>query len=109
MIAEQEIKYLEKIADKEPLVKKLLEAYNEFVSDPAEIFRNELAQTAIYLGKEMRDARQENILKGEDKTFERISVLMKEGERILAGLNRTTEAQDKILDKKKEKNKAVAI
>ncbi len=109
MINEQELQDLEKLAEKNPLVGKLLEAYKEFTEDPSEIFRNELAQTAIYLGKEMRAARSGTILQGEDKTFERISVLLKEGERILGGLSRTTEAQDKILDKKKEKNKGVAI
>ena len=109
MITEEEIKQLGKIAEKEPVVAKLLEEYGEFISNPEEVFRNELAQTAIYLARELRDARNSTILKGEDKTFERVSVLLKEGERILGGISRTTTTEDKIAVKKGEKHKGKAL
>lgn len=109
MITEAEQKDLEKIAESEPLVEKLLEAYNDLISDPAEIFRSALSKTALHLASEMSEATEGTILKGEDKTFERISVLLKEGERILGGLSRTSGVEDKIADKKKEKHKGKAV
>jgi hypothetical protein len=109
MITDTELQSLEEIASKEPLVGKLLDAYNDLVSDPAEIFRSALSKTALHLASEMNDATEGNILKGEDKTFERISVLLKEGERILGGLSRTSGVEDKIADKKKEKHKGKAV
>ena len=59
--------------------------------NPKEIFRAELEATALFLAKEMREAREGKILQGEDKTFERIAVLLKEGAKIMEGLTRKTD------------------
>jgi hypothetical protein len=92
-MTQEEIKLLEKLSEKDPLLKS---AYDEIMgihADPTKIFYKELIQTVMALSKELefiRTGKKElaNIIGADDKTFERVTKLLTDSEKIFSGLRK---------------------
>jgi hypothetical protein len=92
-MTQEEIKLLEKLSEKDPLLKS---AYDEIMgihTYPTKIFYKELIQTVMALSKELefiRTGKKElaNIIGADDKTFERVTKLLTDSEKIFSGLRK---------------------
>lgn len=76
-----------------PVVAKIAKELEIYMNDPSSEFYKELILTVQHLSKELgyvRDGKEAmaTILKSEDKTFERISSLLTNSEKIFTGLDK---------------------
>lgn len=122
---------IQKLANKNELVKKLWEEYSKYQQDPSAEYYVEVVEMAKALANEMKSVRNPKkeivdgktfnvmdapILLSEDKLFDRIKVLLTDSEKIFIGiskgkheLNKSNEIDVKDSDKAKKLSKGTDL
>lgn len=96
MLSKLELDEFKKISVGNPLLEKVQQDLEGIYGDPTKVFYKELNQTIIALSKELgfiRLGQSElaHIIGSEDKTFERVSKLLTDSEKIFSGLRKGKE------------------
>lgn len=106
----QEKEELTKIAKKEPLVQRLLDELNSFKEDPLKRFFAACKNLGDAFAQEIEEYlakdKKKSLLETEDKTFERLVSLLKDNDKITAGMNRSKDLifpDEAVVGKKKKK------
>jgi hypothetical protein len=117
MLSKLELDEFKKIAVGNHILEKVLQEIESIHGDPTRVFYKELNQTIIALSKELgfiRLGQKElaHIIASDDKTFERVSKLLTDSEKIFSGLRKGKEdvfPEEAKSDKESEGEKGMSF